>query len=509
VSQPAGGWSTGSEPSTAGPGAIRFTVIGHAGLHIERDGTTLLVDPWLLGSCYWRSWWHYPPIEQVEPAWLTPRFVYVSHHHFDHFHYPSLRRISRDAHVLVPRFGVDVMRSELEGLGFHRVSELPHGVPMAIGGGLEVRSYQYGVDDTALVVSDGTTTIADLNDCKIRGEALRRMQRDVGPVTFMLKNYSAAQAYPGCYRAAREEDLRMISRESYLVDFVETARELRPRYAVPFASMTCFLHPETFERNADVVLPADLVEACSAAPVEGCDLVVMDPGSSWSQVGGFCPVEGDAYAGRAEKLRAMAAQARPSIDAALAEESARAGDLTFERFAEYFGDFVRSLPPLTARLFRRPVVFAAPELGPEADPLPYWVVDVGGRSVSRQRDLPAQWASVVSIPPGVLVDAMEKRIVNFVHISMRLRVELAVGGTGTDFLFWGVLTVYELGYLPLRPRGAARLAAAGWARRHEAVGMVRAQLGGGSVTERLAGTLMPRSGVGGPAAGTSRPTSRR
>jgi UDP-MurNAc hydroxylase len=34
---------------------MRFTVVGHATLFVEGD-RTLLVDPWLFGSCYWRSW---------------------------------------------------------------------------------------------------------------------------------------------------------------------------------------------------------------------------------------------------------------------------------------------------------------------------------------------------------------------------------------------------------------------------------------------------------------------
>ena len=69
---------------------MRFTVLGHGALSVEAAGTRLLVDPWLLGSCYWRSWWHYPPTELRDDD-LAPDFVYLSHHHFDHFHYPSMR----------------------------------------------------------------------------------------------------------------------------------------------------------------------------------------------------------------------------------------------------------------------------------------------------------------------------------------------------------------------------------------------------------------------------------
>jgi len=45
-----------------------FQVLGHAGLFAHLDDTTLLVDPWLLGSCYWRSWWHYPPVAPPSDA---------------------------------------------------------------------------------------------------------------------------------------------------------------------------------------------------------------------------------------------------------------------------------------------------------------------------------------------------------------------------------------------------------------------------------------------------------
>ncbi len=36
---------------------------GHATLSLENNEIPYLItDPWLIGSCYWRSWWlqHYP-----------------------------------------------------------------------------------------------------------------------------------------------------------------------------------------------------------------------------------------------------------------------------------------------------------------------------------------------------------------------------------------------------------------------------------------------------------------
>ena len=71
---------------------MKFTVIGHSCLRIETSGPTILVDPWLFGSCYWRSWWHYPTVAEPAPEVFEPDYVYLTHHHFDHFHFPSMRK---------------------------------------------------------------------------------------------------------------------------------------------------------------------------------------------------------------------------------------------------------------------------------------------------------------------------------------------------------------------------------------------------------------------------------
>src|SRR5215217_3882804 len=262
---------------------VRFTVIGHASLYIETDGgQTILVDPWLFGSCYWRSWWHLAPQEELRPEWLAPDFLYLTHHHFDHFHYPSMRRIDKGTHVLVPRFGVDVMGDEVRDLGFDRVTELPHAQVTSLGAGVRVASYQYGFDDTAFVVADGDDVLADLNDCKIRGRALRQIADDFGPVTFLFKTHSWAQSYPHGYEAEDPADLTLLTRQTYLEDFVASAAQLQPRYAVPFANMVAFLHPESRYLNEHLITPDEvLTEFKAAKGVDHTELVVMSPGDTW------------------------------------------------------------------------------------------------------------------------------------------------------------------------------------------------------------------------------------
>ena len=81
---------------------MRFRVLSHAGLQVRAGGKELLCDPWVLGSCYWRSWWNYPPVPQALPAELRPDFVYLTHLHWDHFQGPSLRLFPKDTRFIVP-----------------------------------------------------------------------------------------------------------------------------------------------------------------------------------------------------------------------------------------------------------------------------------------------------------------------------------------------------------------------------------------------------------------------
>ena len=51
---------------------MSFKILSHASLLIKSDANELLVDPWLVGSCYWRSWWNYPPRKSIaykQGAW--------------------------------------------------------------------------------------------------------------------------------------------------------------------------------------------------------------------------------------------------------------------------------------------------------------------------------------------------------------------------------------------------------------------------------------------------------
>ena len=122
-----------------------------------------------------------------------------------------------------------------------------------------------------MVVERDGVVLADFNDCKIKGTAVRPMLKAFGTPTVLFKSHSFAQAYPNCYDFADPADAQLMTREDFLETFLDALRELRPTYAVPFASMVAFLHPESRQCNVYAVRPPEVAAAAAAADVAGHD----------------------------------------------------------------------------------------------------------------------------------------------------------------------------------------------------------------------------------------------
>ena len=120
------------------------------------------------------------------------------------------------------------------------------------------------------------------------------------------------------------------------------------------------------------------------------------------------------------------------------------------------------------------------------------MLDFRRRTVTRASAAPPNHAAIVKIREGVLADAIEKNVVAFAHISMRLRIDLAPGGVQTDFLFWGLLSLHELGYFPLHKMATPRAGRVLWRRRAEVWGFLLSMFSFRSVDEKVRATLASR-----------------
>jgi len=270
---------------------MKFTILSHAGLLVEHAGTSVLCDPWLVGSCYWRSWWNFPEPPAEALADLCPDYIYLSHIHWDHFHGPSLRRFARETCILVPKFPSRRMVEDLGHLGFRNVRQVPHGGRVELGRGFELHSFQFGViEDSAVVLTDGRTTLFDANDCKIFGLPLRQVRERFGTFDFVLRSHANAQLLPYCLEDHEQHLPSHRTHQDYIAEFTDFCLSLRARYALPFASNHCFLHRETKRFNSTLLRPTAISDHYGRRAHElglESELVIMAPGSSWSEEQGF------------------------------------------------------------------------------------------------------------------------------------------------------------------------------------------------------------------------------
>ena len=143
---------------------------------IECGGKTLLTDPWLIGSCYWRSWWNYPPVDEDLIANFRPDAIYLTHIHWDHFHGPTLKKFDRNTVIVLPLERNRRVRRDLENIGFTNIIEIPHGNSYGLAPDFRLTSYQFSYwGDSALVVEADGVSLLNANDAKFMGAPLEQI----------------------------------------------------------------------------------------------------------------------------------------------------------------------------------------------------------------------------------------------------------------------------------------------------------------------------------------------
>ena len=233
---------------------MQITCLGHAGLHIQTSGGTILCDPWK-NPAYFGSWFVFPDNSGLDwDRYGQVDFLYVSHLHRDHFD-PALlsEHVSREATVLLPDFPVDDLREELERLGFTRFLVLPSGTVVRRGGlRLMAQALVSPADgplgDSALAVDDGTAAILDQNDARPANlDALRSF----GPFDVHLLQYSGAIWWPWTYElpAAAQRRFGAAKRANGLDRALRYVTAIGARHVVPFAGPACFLDEDLFGLN--------------------------------------------------------------------------------------------------------------------------------------------------------------------------------------------------------------------------------------------------------------------
>jgi UDP-MurNAc hydroxylase len=233
---------------------MQITCLGHAGLHIETRGGTILCDPWK-NPAYFDSWFVFPDNGDLDwDRYGKADYLYVSHLHRDHFDRQNLREhVSREATVLLPDFPVPDLRTELEKLGFTRFVVMPNGKEVELNGTrVMVQALQSPADgplgDSSISVGDDTATILDQNDARpVDLDAIQAF----GPYDAHFLQFSGAIWWPWTYDLpdAAKRSFGAAKRANGLDRATRFVKAIGARYVIPSAGPPCFLDEELFGLN--------------------------------------------------------------------------------------------------------------------------------------------------------------------------------------------------------------------------------------------------------------------
>jgi UDP-MurNAc hydroxylase len=428
---------------------MKFSVLSHACMYVEHGSSALMIDPWLIGSAYWRSWWNFPPVDTEAIRQLRPTHIFITHIHWDHFHGPSLRYFGKDTPILIPKDRYDRMGRDLATMGFSNVIQIPHATDFELPDGLVIRPYLFfPFTDTALVIRSPDTTILNANDCKIVGLPLQQILSDFPRIDFALRSHSSANTRV-CYRYIGEPGEPMDDRENYVRSFCNFMRAVRPRYAVPFASNHCHLHRDTVDLNAYIQTPLDVAAYFERFREEHAlptQLEVMLPGSSWDEDAGFHLVDTSIFVQRDRSLARYLEEKSATLESYYSLE--RKVRVTTEDMRRFFEPFFRTVPWLARLRFKgKPVLIICEGGAAQAS----WWVDIWQNSVREATPDDIDRASMrIHIPAIVLRQSLRMNMFGHAGISKRVRFLAVRSDMKRLRAFEFLLDIYEVELLPLR-----------------------------------------------------------
>jgi UDP-MurNAc hydroxylase len=438
---------------------VELKILSHACALIKTDKHAVVIDPWLIGSCYWRSWWNYPQVELDVPELAAVDAVVISHIHWDHWHGPSLKRFFKGKRIIIPDEPGLRSENDLRAIGFENIVRVPHAGSVDVGD-IRLTLYQFGLylNDAAVVAEAQGVKILDANDAKIAGAALGQITRRHGRFDFAMRSHSSANARV-CFRVRGETLSDVDDREHYFRSYVAFMNKVQPRYAVPFASNHCHLHDDVYALNSYVSNPVELGRYIEAQHVEhksGWSFAPMLPGSSWSSVGGFRFRNADCFENLDARISAYRAQVADRLDAYSRQESAIVvSDALLQRFT--------AMLPRKARGQAVPASFVLTVRWPDGRARS-WAIDLSSQQATAC-DAPqldsAPGQPVMVLPAIVFRDAVVKNM--FHHAVISKRCAFRADSAADMEVIHHVMTELdrrELGVRPLSLRYARRMVAA-------------------------------------------------
>ena len=219
---------------------------GHATLSLgQGDKPIVITDPWLLGSCYWRSWWlqHYPSDMDLSVLSNTD-FIFLTHEHWDHAHFPTLRKYFLNKKIFIPTFNSKRLKDTLEKN--FQVQEIPPNKWFNIRD-ISYMSIPLYNDDSILLFRYDNYLICNINDSKPTPQIIDQIlnYKKLNKLDIILMQSYAPASINNSFRRVNSKKIILKSKEDYVKYVMKVSKKLNAKYFIPFASQAIFSRPDS------------------------------------------------------------------------------------------------------------------------------------------------------------------------------------------------------------------------------------------------------------------------
>lgn len=259
-------------------------LLSHASILIETKGIKVLTDPWFFGTAF-NDGWELSPLPDkayVESLISDVDYIWISHEHPDHFHFPTLKWIisvvKKDVKIFFQDTNSEKVIDALTKIGFKNIEKMPHMKKIQVAPGLELACYAHRHLDSALAVFvNSNFWLLNINDTELNETDTSIIQGNWGSPCVIYNQFSYAGS-DGIVDA-----LALIAAD-VLNKMIDHHKQLNAQLTVPFASYVRFARRDNAYMNAHVNSPFDVEKKFRDNGLAFCLQSFSGEGLQWSNV---------------------------------------------------------------------------------------------------------------------------------------------------------------------------------------------------------------------------------
>lgn len=335
--------------------------LGHAQLFVRVRAHSILMDPWFAEPVFGHAWWRYPPPPYPTPDSLPaqPDLMLLSHIHPDHSGPGTLALLDSATPTATLPFASGLLERRLERAGYTNALRMHAWEPQELLDGVRVTFVPHdgGWEVASIVVEADGVRLYHGNDNTLSLDAYREVRERLGPIDVAFLPFAGASSYPTGFdwdaETIRAKGLE--KKQQGVKRLTDGIEGLQPRVAIPFASSWALLEPSELHKNY-VDRPTAREAADAAADVAAAtstDIVVLEPGDTWSPAGVEHAGKTRGWSYDADSVARYAAQISDRVQAAIAQRSGGAPPEPARlraAFDYYFREMLRATASTTSEL---------------------------------------------------------------------------------------------------------------------------------------------------------------